>query len=446
MLANLILLAFVAAQAVCARFVMYLDEYHKTILPGPNITTGIDHVIISAAKSTLFTTDPAEPFEPFMSVANVTNLFDKGTKVLIAVGNWGDNAGFSLAATNETTRALFSKNVAATLDTLGADGVDIDWEYPGGNGDDYKKIPNSERVSEIETFPLLLAEIRAAIGPCKLLSIAVPGKEVDMIAYTPEQAPKIWESVDFVNLMTYDLMNRRNNMTTHHTGVQNSLETVDRYLALGLDPQKINLGFAYYAKWFTTSPIGDCGENPIGCPTDVLENPDGTDAGKSGAITFEKGNMAPAPENLEVSTDAQCGAAVGMRCEPGLCCSQYGSCGNTAEHCGLTCLPSYGDCPGPTISSSWLSALADSKTDTQGGGQYFWDADANIFWTWDTPELMREKFENIVGDKGLGGVMAWSLGEDSESWRHIGAMREGVKNSVAAPGCRKKKASGDRGL
>lgn len=78
--------------------------------------------------------------------------------------------------------------------------LDIDWEYPGGNGDDYKKIPNSEKGSEIETFPLLLQEIRAAIGPEKILSIAVPGKGVDLIAYTPEQAPKVWETVDFVNV------------------------------------------------------------------------------------------------------------------------------------------------------------------------------------------------------------------------------------------------------
>jgi hypothetical protein len=125
--------------------------------------------------------------------------------------------------------------------------------------------------------------------------------------------------------MTYDLMNRRNNVTAHHTGVKGSLETVDQYISLGLDPKKINLGFAYYAKWFKTSETGDCEANPIGCPTDLLENPDGTDAGKSGAVTFEKGNMAPAQKNLAVSNEDQCGPSIGKRCKPGLCCSQYGS-------------------------------------------------------------------------------------------------------------------------
>lgn len=87
------------------------------------MTAGIDHVVISAAKSTVFTTDPPGQFEPFMPVDKVSSLFDEGTKVLIAIGAWGDTAGFSLGATNETSRALYAKNVAAMLDTVGADGV-----------------------------------------------------------------------------------------------------------------------------------------------------------------------------------------------------------------------------------------------------------------------------------------------------------------------------------
>lgn len=76
---------------------------------------------------------------------------------------------------------------------------DVDWEYPGGNGEDYKQIPNDQKVQEIENFPKLLQEIKTAIGD-KELSIAVPGKEGDMIAFTAEQVPKINEIVDHVNV------------------------------------------------------------------------------------------------------------------------------------------------------------------------------------------------------------------------------------------------------
>ena len=77
--------------------------------------------------------------------------------------------------------------------------IDIDWEYPGGNGADYKLIPNSARVSEITTYPLLLAAVRAAIGPKSLLTIAVPGLKRDMIAYTKATVPLIAASVDYFN-------------------------------------------------------------------------------------------------------------------------------------------------------------------------------------------------------------------------------------------------------
>jgi GH18 family chitinase len=53
---------------------------------------------------------------------------------------------------------------------------DIDWEYPGGNGADYKQVTNSHQAYQIAAFPKLLTAIRAAIGT-NLLSIAVPGEE-----------------------------------------------------------------------------------------------------------------------------------------------------------------------------------------------------------------------------------------------------------------------------
>jgi chitinase len=83
---------------------------------------------------------------------------------------------------------------------------DIDWEYPAGNGEDYKRIPNSKKVDEIKSYPKLLKEIKNAIGD-KELSIAVPGLERDMIAYTHEQVPKINAVVDYVNVSTWRMQN-----------------------------------------------------------------------------------------------------------------------------------------------------------------------------------------------------------------------------------------------
>ncbi|OJJ44226.1 hypothetical protein ASPZODRAFT_71871 [Penicilliopsis zonata CBS 506.65] len=423
---KLLSLGLMAAQSVMGiRFGMYIDEYHTTDLPSSSQTEGIDHAIMAFAPSTLFNSDSTPSFTPFESPSTMRARFGANTKLMIAIGGWGDTSGFSDGAKDDASRARYAKNVAAMLDANGFDGVDIDWEYPGGNGQDYRQVPNSAKTSEIETYPLFLKAIRDAIGD-KVLSIAVPGKKGDMIAFTKEQGPSIFSSVDMVNLMSYDLMNRRDNVTNHHTSVEGCLEAVQNYIDIGLDPAKINLGFAYYAKFFTTDPNSDCATHPIGCGVVSLENADGTDNGKSGAFTFEQGNMSPAPTDLTTSVDGTCGFAKKTKCPAGSCCSQYGNCGTGDDFCQVGCLSDYGTCKGISVTDSWRRALSDGQTDETAGGQYYWDSNVNLFWTWDTPDLIARKFTDIVAAKSVGGIMAWSLGEDTYDWSHLKAMQAGA--------------------
>ncbi|KAJ5377521.1 uncharacterized protein N7496_004930 [Penicillium cataractarum] len=426
MLMNIALSLLAAQSAAAARFAMYIDEYHTTDLPGSDQTGQVDHAIMAFAPTKLFNSDSPPSFSPFEPVETMRKRFGPDTKVMIAIGGWGDTAGFSDGAKDDTTRKRFAKNVAAMLDANKFDGVDIDWEYPGGNGQDYKQIPNSAKVDEIETYPKFLAAVREAIGN-KTLSIAVPGRRQDMIAFTKEQSPEIFKSVDMVNVMTYDLMNRRDNVTSHHTSVEGSLDTIQAYLDLGLEPEKVNLGFAYYAKWFTTDPTSDCKEHPLGCKVVKLENDDGSDNGKSGAFTFEKGVMDPPPANLTTSYNGKCGYSEGTKCPEGSCCSAYGNCGSGDDFCQAGCLSDYGTCKGISITDSWRRASKDGQTDEEEGGQYYWDEETNLFWSWDTPDLITRKFSDIVQAKNLGGVMAWSLGEDTYKFAHLDAMQNGVQ-------------------
>jgi chitinase len=181
--------------------------------------------------------------------------------------------------------------------------------------------------------------------------------------------------------MTYDLMNRRDNETKHHTSVQGSLETIETYLDLGLPAEKANLGFAFYTKYFTTADGVDCSSTPLGCQTAVLEAADGTDTGLSGALTFEKVNY---PGAKRVPTGAD-----------------------------------------------WQTALQNAQLDEEEGGAYYWDPSSKLFWTWDTPEFIAQKFEQIVAAKKLGGVMAWSLAEDSYDWSHLAAIQAGVNEYLS---------------
>lgn len=430
LVSSALFLAFSAISSVQARYVFYYDQYHQDA-PNRTITAGIDHVIIAFANSSLFTTDPPGKYVPFKNISSIRSLFDDGTKLSIAIGGWADTIGFGIGAETEESRKLFAKNVKAMIDEHDCDGVDFDWEYPGGNGQDYRQRPNSEKVSEIETYPLLLEETRLAIGPEKLLTIATPARRPDMIAYTPDKAPSIWKSVDWVNVMTYDIMNRRDNITVHHTDIKGSLDVIDYYInELKLEPAKINLGHAMYAKWFTVKSNDTC-ETGLGCETVPLEAPDGSDTGKSGTVTFEASNFVEPPTNMTESANGLCGATAGTFCPEGNCCSAFGFCGNTDEFCNACQGPEYGSgCKKTGINTLFQRAMKNGITDEVAGAQYYYERKESIFWTWDTAKLMDRKFTDIVESRKLGGVFAWSIGQDSYDYSRILALQKNMKKTV----------------
>lgn len=255
-----------------------------------------------------------------------------------------------------------------------------------GNGEDYKQIPNSKKEWEAKAYPQLLAALRDALGPSKLISAAVPGIPRDIeLAFTPVTVPSIMASVDFLNVMTYDLMNRRDTVTKHHTGIAGSLETLDAYLDAGAPAEKLNLGFAFYIKYFQI-PRRACNESGsaspgIGCPTGPMEDPiTGADLGRTGGF-------------------------------------------------------SYHDAVPAEVANSFRKALSEGTYDEVGGGYYYLDDDTgmedDLFWTFDTPDAIGKKFPLVVEAKGLGGVFAWGLGEDAPEFAHFKAVADGLVSSQA---------------
>lgn len=201
-----------------------------------------------------------------------------------------------------------------------------------------------------------------------------------MLAFTKDTVPTIDACLDFWNVMTYDLMNRRDSITKHHTSIALSMDAVDAYVEKGVPPAKINLGFAFYLKWFKTEPNGGCDRDPIGCKTVLMEDPvTGADLGQGGGFSWH--DRVP-----------------------------------------------------PRDATSFSKALANGKYDSQMGGHYFWDADENRWWTWDTPQAIAIKFPAVVDKRKLGGVFAWGLGEDAPRWDHLRALTAGYRRHVEAVG------------
>ncbi|OTB02712.1 glycoside hydrolase family 18 protein [Hypoxylon sp. CI-4A] len=371
-LAWLFLVMTMASATAPLRNIMYLTGQHP-IVPDPTLTSSITHVALAFMSPDLFNRPEGRSDWPlFMPVSEARSKFHPETKIMVAIGGWGDSAGFDTAARTEENMARFARNIAAMLRDTGSDGVDIDWEYPGGNGDDWKKVPNEERQWEVAAYPKLLTAIRKELGQDHLMSAAVPGLPRDMIAFTPETVPQIMESLDFLNVMTYDLMNRRDSITKHHTGIQASLESIHAYKSRGAASDKINLGFAFYAKYFRTERSA-CAGNPIGCPTALLEDPKtGTDLGRAGSFSWRD----------DVPQD---------------------------------------------VKASFERATTQGKYDAVGGGYYYWDQDETLWWTFDTPSAISKKFPYVVEAEGLGGVFAWGLGEDAPKWNHLKALNAGVR-------------------
>jgi GH18 family chitinase len=192
-----------------------------------------------------------------------------------------------------------------------------------------------------------------------------------MIAFTKDTVPDISSSLDFLNIMTYDMVNRRDSTTGHHTGVALSLDAVNAYLERGLAPEKATLGFAFYVRWYKTDPNGNCTQNPVGCKTMLMEDPSsGSDLGRAGAFAWSD----DVPQELSLS---------------------------------------------------FHRAMEHGQYDAQEGGHYYWDSEEDTFWSWDTPDSISLKFPAIVEKLGLAGVFAWGLGEDSKDWSHLAALNEG---------------------
>lgn len=182
---------------------------------------------------------------------------DPSLKVDISVGGWAAG-GFSEAARTAAGRKAFADSAAEMLVARDADGLDIDWEYPGHNESGIASSPDDKR-----DLTLLLKAVRASLNAIGAehhrhytLSIAVAdGPFVDGVDLAAAN-----RYVDWFNMMTYDFCNSMTPDTCHHAGLHASKlapadgRTTDRavrqFLAAGVPAGKLVIGAAFYARVF----------------------------------------------------------------------------------------------------------------------------------------------------------------------------------------------------
>ncbi|KAK9717737.1 hypothetical protein K7432_005957 [Basidiobolus ranarum] len=90
--------------------------------------------------------------------------------------------------------------------------------------------------------------------------------------------------------------------------------------------------------------------SPVYAVVDVKVN-----LGSNGSNGGKNSSPAAGTSSVTATTslrylDQTCGAQIGS-CAPGLCCSEYGYCGYTSDHCGTNCQPAYGACDDGTLAT-----------------------------------------------------------------------------------------------
>jgi chitinase len=170
-------------------------------------------------------------------------------KFILSVGGWTDSGPFYEMAATDENRQSFARSCADFLKTYPQfDGIDIDWEHPVAGG----LQPGQPR--DAHNYVLLLSALRNAIGPGKLLTVAVGAgpRAIDPLEYA-EMSP----SLDWVNVMTYDFHSggRRagfNSALYNHDDPSNPRSNTDAavqaILAKGVPRTKLVVGVPFYGR------------------------------------------------------------------------------------------------------------------------------------------------------------------------------------------------------
>ncbi len=170
-------------------------------------------------------------------------------KVFLSLGGWGGCKPCSEAFSTKKGRKAFAKSVKSLLETYQADGIDLDWEYPAIEGHPGHPWKPQDRPN----FTDLVKKLRKELGWGYGLSFAAGGF-TEFLKKSVEWK-KIMPQLDYVNVMSYDLVNGYSKVTGHHTplySTKEQYESTDRAVrfldSIGVPLHKVVIGAAFYGR------------------------------------------------------------------------------------------------------------------------------------------------------------------------------------------------------
>ena len=214
-----------------------------------------------------------EPYKGNFGALMALKQANPNLKILPSVGGWTLSDPFYFLG-DKSKRDTFVASVKEFLQTWKFfDGVDIDWEYPGGQGAN----PKLGSPSDGATYVTLMKELRAMLDELE----AQTGRKYELTSAIGAGYDKI-EDVDYraaqqymshIFMMTYDYNGGWSNTELgHQTNLYAASwdpktkyttdKAVNLMLAQGVDPGKLVVGAAMYGRGWT-GVSGYQGNNPF---------------------------------------------------------------------------------------------------------------------------------------------------------------------------------------
>ena len=213
---------------------------------------GVDQIIYSFLhlKENKLAIDDTRDSLTLVNIVNQKKNYPK-LKVLVSLGGWGGCETGSDVFSSEKARTEFAISTADIIESFNADGIDLDWEYPGISG-----YPgHSYKPEDRENFTDLIVQLRKYMEKDDILSFAAGAS--NRFFENSIEWDKVMPLVDNVNLMTYDFYGSGSTKTGHHTALssnefqdRSAESSIKSLINLGIDPKKIFIGGAFYIKTF----------------------------------------------------------------------------------------------------------------------------------------------------------------------------------------------------
>lgn len=173
-------------------------------------------------------------------------------KIIVSLGGWGGCKTCSDVFNTERGRREFAESTLKIFKEYNVDGLDLDWEYPA-----IESLPGHHYIPEDRSnFTYLLKALRETVGNGYEISFAAGGFR-DFLTQSVE-----WRNVmplmNYVNMMTYDLVNGNSKQTGHLTSLYSTAEQREStdhaimYLdSIGVPMQKVVIGLTFYGRTFS---------------------------------------------------------------------------------------------------------------------------------------------------------------------------------------------------